>query len=141
MRPLLIGERLKSVREFRKLKGIELSAASGVSFPAISQIEGHKRPNPAPDTLQKLAGALDISVDFLLGLEDADLPLEHALARQSFRVFLRQRGERLAVDDEERMRRISLLRSAPKTVQQWEDFLANIEQWGLIQPHKSRSDR
>jgi transcriptional regulator with XRE-family HTH domain len=141
MRPLLIGERLKSVREFRKLQGIELSAVSGVSFSAISQIETHKRPHPAPDTLQKLAGALDISIDFLLGLEDADIPLDQALARQSLRIFLRQRGVRLSVEDQERMRRISLLRSAPKTAQHWEDLLTNIEHWGLTETQKSRTYR
>jgi transcriptional regulator with XRE-family HTH domain len=141
MRPLLIGERLRSVREFRKLQGIELSAVSGVSFSAISQIEGNKRTNPAPDTLQKLAAALEISVDFLLGLEDADVPLDQALARQSLRVFLRQRGARVSLEDQERMRRISLLPSGPKTVQHWEDLLANVEQWGLTHPQKSRIGR
>ena len=48
----------------------QLARASGISQAAISRIEAGLR-EPAADTLRRLAAALNVSADYLLGLTDA----------------------------------------------------------------------
>lgn len=51
----------------------QLSEQSGVSRPYISQIERARKTNVSVDVLFSLADALGVSVQYLLGLEDAPL--------------------------------------------------------------------
>lgn len=51
----------------------QLSEESGVSRPYISQIERARKTNVSVDVLFSLAGALGVSVQYLLGLSDAPI--------------------------------------------------------------------
>lgn len=69
------GDRLKEARERLNMKQKDLAIAVGIDTDSdsgamqISRYEnGHHR--PLPDILQKFAGALNVSVDWLLGRTD-----------------------------------------------------------------------
>lgn len=63
--------RLEEVRNKRKMNQRQLSDASGVPQPMISQIETGDVKNPTVGTLFKLAGALKCTVDDLISEEEA----------------------------------------------------------------------
>lgn len=65
--PTIFGERLKQARELRGLTQSELGAKARLSPIQISHFETGVRPNASADTLVKLANALSVSIDFLLG--------------------------------------------------------------------------
>ena len=65
----IFAERLKQVRLAKGLKGPQLAEKISVSKAAISQFESGKS-RPCLDVLARLADALDVSVDFLLGRTD-----------------------------------------------------------------------
>lgn len=62
----MIGERIKSLREERKITQQELARYLGVSQKTISNYENGER-SPDPDTLRKIADYFDVTVDYLLG--------------------------------------------------------------------------
>lgn len=67
----LLPERLAQIRKQRGLSQYELAEALGFSRGQISNYEqGTRRPDPA--TLQQIADYLHVSVDSLLGRDDAD---------------------------------------------------------------------
>lgn len=61
-----IIDRMKKLRESKKMSQLELSLASGVSQTMISQIESRQR-TPTLVTFLKLCDALDVSPEILLG--------------------------------------------------------------------------
>lgn len=65
----IIGERIHQLRRAKHLTQEELAAAAEVDQSRISDYERSKE-NPTAPTLEKLAKALDTSVDYLLGLTD-----------------------------------------------------------------------
>src|SRR5579885_2779818 len=108
-----LGTRIRVVREARGLKGKDLAKKARVSPPEISRLEKNQLKNPTVATLAKIANALEVAVDFLLGLEDENLPLEEALAHQSFKIFLKAN----VVQDHQRawLEKISHLPTGPQT--------------------------
>lgn len=79
---MTVGERIKEARKTAGLTQKELGERLGVSFQAVAQWENNLR-NPKIDTLQKIASALNVSVDSL-GVIDvaADLLSDYATALQ-----------------------------------------------------------
>ena len=68
-----IGARVRSLREYKRWSQEDLANASGLQRPHISLIENNER-TPGADSLIKLAGALQTSSDYLLGLSDDPAP-------------------------------------------------------------------
>lgn len=66
----LRGERLKEMREKRGLSQTDLSERADVSKRQIGRYE-HGKGDPTSDTLARIARALDVSGDYLIGLTDA----------------------------------------------------------------------
>jgi transcriptional regulator with XRE-family HTH domain len=62
------ANRIRDARERRGLKQVELAKRAGLQPSAISQFENGQR-EPSPENLCKLADALGVSVDYLLGRE------------------------------------------------------------------------
>lgn len=62
------AERLKESREGRKLSQLELSFESHISQGAISEYENGTR-SPTGDKLKRLAKALYVTTDYLLGMD------------------------------------------------------------------------
>jgi transcriptional regulator with XRE-family HTH domain len=63
-------ERLLYSRKLAGLTQLELGRLSGVPHNTISRIELGKNPEISTGTLKKLALALNVSTDYLLGLKD-----------------------------------------------------------------------
>jgi transcriptional regulator with XRE-family HTH domain len=77
-----LGESIRLVRERRGLSVSQLAARAGMGQPAVSLIENGNRPNPGADTLIRIARALRVSLDELVGNEPTKSlqPLEAALS-------------------------------------------------------------
>ncbi|WHX60524.1 helix-turn-helix domain-containing protein [Peribacillus frigoritolerans] len=71
----MIGYRVKSLREERKMSITELSAKSGVAKSYISSLERNLQTNPTILVLEKIARILCIKVDVLLN-EQADKSMD-----------------------------------------------------------------
>jgi len=65
-----LGERLSAVRERRGLTQGEVARRIGLPQQAISRLERGEREHVRSDVLARLAIALDVSADVLLGLRD-----------------------------------------------------------------------
>ena len=78
-------ERLRAARDLRKLSQSELAEKSGLQPSAISHFEQDRR-SPSFDNLKKLANALSVTTDYLLGRTDDPAvcgPLGDTLARHA----------------------------------------------------------
>lgn len=120
---MILNERIKAIREYRRLQGRKLAAKAGISASELSLIESQAR-SPKLDTLQKLAAALDVSVAYLIGDEDEKLDLPKALAYQSLKLFVKRNPT--SHYEKRRLDGIANLVSAPKSEQEWKDFVANF---------------
>lgn len=85
-----IGKRLKAVRLRRDLSREALAFHSGISWSAIAQVEAGRRTNLRPSTLSALAGALGVTIDYLVsGRAATTSMLEHrVLLYETDSVFL-----------------------------------------------------
>lgn len=66
---MTIGDRIKIVRKQKRLSQRALAERIGVSTVGVTQWETNKR-NPKADTVQKIADALKVPVEYLLGESD-----------------------------------------------------------------------
>lgn len=66
----IFAERLRSVRELRGWSQAELAQAARLQSTAVSHFETGSR-SPSFDNLKKLADALRVSTDYLLGRSDS----------------------------------------------------------------------
>lgn len=65
----IVGDRIRECREDLKLSMTKLAEKTGLTISAISQFEGGER-DPSLDSLNKLADALEVSVDYLMGRDE-----------------------------------------------------------------------
>ena len=61
-----IGKNIKKFRQDKELSQDKLSKLADLSLNTIVKIELDESPNPTIETIQKIAKALDVSVDDLL---------------------------------------------------------------------------
>jgi transcriptional regulator with XRE-family HTH domain len=69
----VFGVKLREAREAKKLSQADLAERTGLQPSAISHFETGRRA-PSFDNLKKLADALEVSTDYLLGREVAPAP-------------------------------------------------------------------
>lgn len=62
-----LADRVRNYRERKDWQATDLSEHSGVHISSISRIEAGKTLSPGPDILRRLAKALDVTIDDLLG--------------------------------------------------------------------------
>ena len=67
-----IGQFIQKYRKTKHLTQEELSQKSGVSYTTLIKIEQGNVQNPTVKTIKKLADALEVSVDLLLGNTNLD---------------------------------------------------------------------
>ena len=111
------ADRLRLVREFRRLSQNELASRSGVN---VSQINRYEKDGTKPSgrALAQLADALDFTTDFLLGRDSFDArPIRQLAVRESFELFARRVP--MADSDADRLRRMTTHERAPQTVADW----------------------
>lgn len=65
----IFGQRLSSARDAREISQGELAKKSGLPASSISHFEGGGR-KPSFDNLRRIADALDVTTDYLLGRSD-----------------------------------------------------------------------
>ena len=65
----LFSERLQAARELRKMSQSQLAIAAGLPPSSVSHFEAGAR-KPSFDNLKRLAVALSVTTDFLLGRSD-----------------------------------------------------------------------
>lgn len=63
------GDRLKHLREQRDLTQDELSEMLGIGYAQMNRYENGKT-EPGPEAIVKIASALEVTTDYLLGLVD-----------------------------------------------------------------------
>lgn len=61
-----IGKNIKKFRQEKELSQDKLSKLADLSLNTVVKIELDESPNPTIETIQKIAKALDVSVDNLL---------------------------------------------------------------------------
>ena len=66
---MLFGERLLEVRKKKKMSQDQLAKAIGVHAPVIGRYE-RSEVKPSIDVAVKIANALDVSLDYLVGTSD-----------------------------------------------------------------------
>jgi transcriptional regulator with XRE-family HTH domain len=64
-----LGKRIRDAREDRGISQADLAREADIHPTVISQFESGSR-QPSPDNLKKLADALSVSIDYLLGREE-----------------------------------------------------------------------
>ncbi|WP_411738699.1 helix-turn-helix domain-containing protein [Peribacillus sp. S4] len=99
----MIGYRVKSLREERKMSISELSSKSGVAKSYISSLERNLQTNPTILVLEKIARILCIKVDALLLNEQADNVMDEewveimqdvmkaGISKEEMREFIKER--------------------------------------------------
>ncbi|MBP29006.1 helix-turn-helix transcriptional regulator [Methylobacterium sp.] len=65
----IFQQRLQAARELRKLTQSQLAATAGLPASSVSHFEAGAR-KPSFDNLKRLAGALAVTTDYLLGRSD-----------------------------------------------------------------------
>ncbi|MBN1136271.1 MAG: helix-turn-helix transcriptional regulator [Anaerolineae bacterium] len=74
--PAFDGARLRAMRKERGLSVHEVEQTAGVTARHIWRLEAGKRPNVAAVTLARIAQAVEVDVNYLLGLTDSPQPGE-----------------------------------------------------------------
>jgi transcriptional regulator with XRE-family HTH domain len=72
--PTFDGTRLRAVRRQRRLSVSEVGQISGVSARHIWRLEANQRPNVSAVTLACIARALEVDMEYLVGLSDSPQP-------------------------------------------------------------------
>ena len=80
-----LADRTKELRTEIMMDQARLSRASGISQATISRIESGLVTQPKSETLQRLAEALGVSIDYLVGRTDAPTLDEMSQFDESFR--------------------------------------------------------
>jgi len=74
---MTFGEKLKQLRESKKLGVNQLALKSGVSASQISRFEKGERKEPTLETVEKLAVALGVSISYFSSEENKDADKRH----------------------------------------------------------------
>ena len=77
---MTLGERIKALREKRGLGIRELARVANVRHATLSQLERGIRADVTTETAKRIARALGVSVDYLIGMYEDDEDAEPAPA-------------------------------------------------------------
>ncbi len=91
MKAMTIGGRIEKKRKDAGWTQTELAEKSGVAPSAISQIENNKR-HPSTIVLKKIANALSVSMDYLLGEKEED-EIQDLMKNKDIEIFFRDYKE------------------------------------------------
>ncbi len=92
-----IGDRIKELRQQKKLTQAQLAELVGLTYIQIGRYEKHKS-NPSSDVLQRLAEALDTSTDYLMNGNSEQIASSKVTDRDLINLF--KKVEQLSVEDQ-----------------------------------------
>lgn len=81
-----LGEKLRALRRQKKLSLERLAELTESSKSYIWELENREDPNPSADKLSKIAGALDVTTEFLLS-HDSVTPDAEVVDQAFFRKY------------------------------------------------------
>jgi len=116
--------RMKSLREIKGFSQEELAGRAGLSQSAVNKAETGTS-SPTADVLEKIASALDCTMDYLHSRGPNYDDDRAAAAKMSFDVFASDKSTN--DQDRERCHRASTHRDAPKTARLWRSFAEMVE--------------
>lgn len=108
----ILGKRIKSLRSEKNIKQKDLAEKVGVSNVVLSRYESGER-NPDYETLVRIANNLDVTTDYLLGIEsnlDTLPPFEDFIDDEDLIRWYKE----LPKDGEENLRRLRRIYEAYK---------------------------
>ncbi len=114
--PFSLGQKIKELREAKKISGPELAKQIGISKGTLSFYENDKR-EPIFSTLKRLSGKLEVSAAYLFDQIPELVEKEPGMvaASEAFRLFAE--GQPSAT-----YKKLADLPEAPKTVEGWKAF-------------------
>ena len=94
---MAIGDRIKTLRQEKKLTQKDLAALVGLTYVQIGRYEKQKS-SPSSEVLQKLAEVLETSTDFLMNGSSEQIAAGKITDRNLLQLF--QDVEQLSMDDQ-----------------------------------------
>lgn len=106
----MIGDRVKRLREEKKMSMTELAEKAGVAKSYLSSLERNLQTNPSIQFLEKISSVLDVSIDSLLHdkadtehldaewLKIVQEAMESGVPKEQFREFIEFNKWRLKKD-------------------------------------------
>jgi transcriptional regulator with XRE-family HTH domain len=122
-----LGRRLLAVMEAKGWRKTDLIVRSGLKQASVYEwLRGESEPRG--DALSKLARALEVSTDYLLGSDPTydELTPGQVVARESLRFYLRDSRIRPGGSDYLLYQEVAASDGAPKTVEGWHDLITQV---------------
>lgn len=91
-------EKLKVIKEEKKLTNSEIATLSGIPLPTITRVFNGQTPNPTFETISRIAFSLGVSLDELSGLkppEEQPVPSQIETTLNSYADLLRLKDDRI----------------------------------------------
>ena len=67
-------DKLKAIRDEKHLTNVEVAKLADTPLPTITRIFNGQTPNPTFETISRIAIAMGVSLDELIGLKPSDAP-------------------------------------------------------------------
>ncbi|MBI5090940.1 MAG: helix-turn-helix domain-containing protein [Candidatus Hydrogenedentes bacterium] len=117
-----LAQKVKSLREAKRLSVAELAEATSVSKPYIWQIESGRRANPTGEIMRKLASALGTTVSDLAGVPEEYSEETMAKVPKALRDLARKRGKEIGLrhEDLDMLKSIHFRGRRPEKQEDWE---------------------
>jgi transcriptional regulator with XRE-family HTH domain len=124
------GDRLKGIREAKKLKPAALARLTGLNQSGLQRLEDGSAKHPRYATVAKLAEKLDVLPEYLDGA-GKDIPYEDAIVLQALERFKRLELAQFGPIDQDALNRAAQDDDAPNTVAGWQAFVSmSMRAWG-----------
>lgn len=75
----IMGSRIRTARQFRRLTGEQLAEKIGIAVDSLRHIENGVK-SPSFQLIERISDILDVSLDYLAGKTDS--PLEHRVRKE-----------------------------------------------------------
>jgi len=85
--PSTLGEKVRRLRQEKKMTLEALGQAAESSKSYVWELENRDPPRPSAEKLQKIAAALDVTVEYLLDSELPDAPSEDIMDKAFYRNY------------------------------------------------------
>ncbi len=126
---MTLGEKLRQLREEKDWSSVRLARESGISRAYLWQIESGNKQSPSLQVLQKLCGALSVTLSDLCDVERPGIVLEGL--SPGLAMFVEKRAVELGVHkaDVETLKNIRFRGRQPDKPEDWELMFLFLKKW------------